>query len=204
MTLYNKYVLPKIVDCACRQTPAEKQREKVIPLAAGEVLEIGVGSGLNLPHYDAGRVARLTAIDPSPEMWAQRAVDVEELPFAVTFLRASAEAMPVDSNSVDTVITTYTLCTILDPLRALAEMRRVLKPGGQLIFCEHGRAPDAGVRRWQNFVNPTWRRFGGGCNLTRDIPALLAAGGFRAEQLEERYIPGWKPASYNFWGTAKP
>lgn len=204
MGLYNKYVLPRVVDWACSQRPNMRQREKVIPRATGNVLEIGVGSGLNLPLYDGEQVERLTAIDPAPAMWDIRSVDPENLPFAFSFLRASAEDLPVDSRSMDTVVTTYTLCTVPEPHKALAEMRRVLKPGGKLIFCEHGKAPDSATQGWQNLVNPLWRRLGGGCNLNRDIPRILASNGFGLDDLETAYIPGWKPASFNFWGTANP
>ena len=117
-------------------------------------------------------------------------------------MQGSAENIPLEDRSIDTVVVTYTLCTIPQAVAALSDMRRVLKPSGQLIFCEHGLAPDEGVRRWQNRVNPIWRRVGGGCNLNRDIPSLLKAGGFRIRAMETMYIPGWKPASFNYWGTA--
>jgi ubiquinone/menaquinone biosynthesis C-methylase UbiE len=204
MGLYNKYVLPKVVDWACRQNPNMRQREKVIPLATGQVLEIGVGSGLNLPMYKPDSVKSLTAIDPAKEIWDVNTIDTDSLGFEFEFIRAFAEHLPIDSNSIDTVVTTYTLCTITDTSKALEEMRRVLRPGGQLIFCEHGKAPDGAIQKWQNRINPLWKRLGGGCNLNRDIPRLLVENGFSMVKLEARYIPGWKPASFNFWGTAAP
>jgi ubiquinone/menaquinone biosynthesis C-methylase UbiE len=204
MGLYNKYILPKAVDWACRIKPHMRQREKIIPLASGHVLEIGIGSGLNLPIYHRENVKHLTAIDPSKKMWDQRVMDTLELPFEVEFIKAFAEAIPLADNSIDTVVITYTLCTIIDAKKALEEMRRVLKPNGKLIFCEHGKAPDRGIQRVQNMINPFWKRIAGGCNLNRDIPQFIENNGFKVTQLETMYAFGWKPASYNYWGTAEP
>ena len=203
MGFYNTYILPKVVDFVCRQKPNLRQREKVIPLATGEVLEIGIGSGLNLPFYHGDNVKHLTAIDPSKAMWNENSVDTQKLPFAFDFVEAYAEDMPVDNNSFDTVVITYTLCSILDTHKALDEMKRVLKPNGKLLFCEHGKAPDKAVQKWQNRINPLWKRLGGGCNLNRDIPMILKDNGFNIDVMDTMYIPGWKPASFNFWGTAK-
>ncbi len=204
MNLYDKYLLPKIVDWTCKQKPNMRQREKVIPLAKGNVLEIGIGSGLNLPMYKKENIDHLTGIDPSIEMWDANVVDTQNLPFDFDFIKAFAENIPADNNSFDSVVTTYTLCTIPDTKKALAEIRRILKPNGQLIFCEHGRAPDKIVRKWQNMINPIWKRLGGGCNLNRDIQTIIGENGFKINNLETMYIPGWKPASFNYWGTAKP
>lgn len=204
MNLYDKYLLPKIVDWTCKQKPNMRQREKVIPLAKGNVLEIGIGSGLNLPMYKKENIDHLTGIDPSIEMWDANVVDTQNLPFDFDFIKAFAENIPADNNSFDSVVTTYTLCTIPDTKKALAEIRRILKPNGQLIFCEHGRAPDKIVRKWQNMINPIWKRLGGGCNLNRDIQNIIGENGFKINNLETMYIPGWKPASFNYWGTAKP
>lgn len=203
MGLYNKYILPKVVDFVCKQKPNLRQREKVIPLATGNVLEIGIGSGLNLPFYQADNVKHLIAIDPSKAMWNENNVDTQTLPFAFDFVEAYAEDMPVDNNSIDTVVITYTLCSILDTRKALDEMKRALKPNGKLLFCEHGKAPDRSVKKWQNRINPLWKRLGGGCNLNRDIPMIIKDNGFKIDAMDTMYIPGWKPASFNFWGTAK-
>jgi ubiquinone/menaquinone biosynthesis C-methylase UbiE len=132
-------------------------------------------------------------------MAAKRA---QNLQFEVDFIGLSGNEIPLEENSVDTVLVTYTMCTIPDLVQALSEMRRVLKPGGELIFCEHGRAPDADIRRWQEQLNPIWKRIGGGCNLNRPIPNLIEQGGFKINNLETMYIPGWRPASYNYWGSA--
>ncbi|MDX1410113.1 MAG: class I SAM-dependent methyltransferase [Saprospiraceae bacterium] len=199
---YTRRVLPKMIDKICALKPTRKQREKVIPLATGDVLEIGIGSGLNLPFYDPDLVRRVVGIDPVPEMWALNTVPLKTLPFTVEYVKASASAIPADAGSFDSVVVTYTLCSIKNLTRSFAEIRRVMKPGAQFIFTEHGLSPDRQVRRWQNGVNPLWKQLTGGCNLNRDIPALLTDHGFRLNQLDTMYIPGWKPACYNFWGTA--
>ena len=203
MGLYSKFVLPKLVHYACGQKSAMKQRGKIIPLAKGKVLEIGVGSGLNIPYYDAKRVDHLWALDPSNEMWAIAQDNACEKHLDAEFIQAGAESIPLDNNSADTVVITYTLCTIPDAQQGLAEIKRVLKPGGRLLFCEHGEAPDGDVRLWQKRMGPAWRFFGGGCHLDRPIPLLLEQSGFRSSDLEMMYIPGWKPACFNYWGTAR-
>jgi len=182
-----------------------KQREKVVPLATGTVLEIGIGTGLNLPYYDGGRVERLIGLDPSEASWKLAGERAAHLDFDVEFIGLSGEHIPLADASVDTVLVTYALCTIPDPITALHGMARVLRPGGSLIFCEHGKAPDGGVCKWQDRINPLWRRLFGGCNLNRDIPQLLDAGGFEVIDLEKIYLPGTpKFAGYNFWGSARP
>lgn len=202
MGLYDRYILPRVIDVTCSSGPATKQRQKLVPSATGDVLEVGIGSGLNLPFYDADRVSRVWGLDPSEAITRRALPAAEAAPFDVELVHAGAEDIPFESDRFDTVVLTYTLCSIPDPVPALREMARVLAPGGRLLFCEHGLAPDSGVRRWQRRVNPVWKRLGGGCHLDRDIPALIRAGGFRVRGVETMYIPGWKPASYNFWGTA--
>lgn len=202
MGIYSSLILPKVIHWTCRQKPNRKQRQKIVPRAAGSVLEIGIGSGLNLPFYDPGQVKSVTGIDPSPEMWKEHETDPAALPFDFVFVQARAEELPFEGNLFDSAVITYSLCTIPDPEAALSELRRVLKPTGTLFFCEHGRAPDPSVEKWQNRINPLWKRMGGGCNLNRDIPALIAGNGFRIARMETMYIPGWKPASFNYWGSA--
>jgi SAM-dependent methyltransferase len=203
MGLYSRYVLPHLVHYACGQKSAMKQRAKIIPLATGRVLEVGIGSGLNIPFYDAGRVSHLWGLDPSPEMWAIARRNARAHHLDAEFIEAGAEAIPLERAAADTVVMTYTLCTIPHALPALAEIRRVLKPGGRLIFCEHGEAPDPDVRRWQARCGPAWRFCGGGCHLDRPIPRLLEDAGFRSRDLQTMYVPGWKPACFNYWGTAR-
>jgi len=173
-----------------------------VPLAEGRVLEVGIGSGLNLPFYVAGKVQHLWGLDPSKELWALAGQTVAQAEFDVEFLQAAADEIPLDDNSADTVLVTYTLCSIPKTLPALEEMRRVLKLGGRLIFCEHGTAPDEGVRRWQNRLNPIWKRVAGGCNLNLPIPSVLGSAGFKIREMDTMYIPGWKPACFNYRGTA--
>jgi ubiquinone/menaquinone biosynthesis C-methylase UbiE len=202
--LYAKYVLPKIVHLTCGQRPVMRQRQKVVPLASGKVLEIGLGSGLNLPYYDASQVTGLWGLEPEPEMTRMAREAAESAAFDVEFIHQSAEAIPLATGTVDSVVVTYTLCTIPDTDAAIKEMRRVLKPSGNLIFCEHGAAPDETVRRWQDRVDPVWKRLAGGCHLNRAIPQIIEQGGFRIETLETIYLPGWRPASFNYWGCAAP
>ncbi len=202
MGLYSKYMLPRVVDFACGLKPNMKQRQKVVPRANGRVLEIGVGSGLNFSFYDPERVTGVVGLDPSVEMFELVGDKTDALPFPVEFVEGVAEEIPLGDHSVDTVLVTYTLCTILDVVAALRDMRRVLKDDGTLIFCEHGLAPDENVRKWQHRLNPVWNKLGGGCNLNRNIPALLQDGGFRIRDMDQMYLPGFKPASFNYWGTA--
>ena len=202
MGLYSKYVLPRVVHLACSARPKMRQREKLVPLASGRVLEVGMGSGLNLSFYDARRVTKVWGLEPSPEMSKMASAAVEAVAFDVEFVSAGGEQIPLDSESFDTVLMTFTLCTIPDAEHALREIARVLKRGGQLLFCEHGAAPDAGIRRWQNRIDPLWRRLAGGCHLNRDIPGLIRRGGFEITRMDTMYIPGWRPASFNYWGAA--
>jgi ubiquinone/menaquinone biosynthesis C-methylase UbiE len=182
--------------------PSMRQREKVVPLARGQVLEIGIGSGLNLPYYDAAKVTKVWGLEPSPEMTRLAHEAVESVSLDVEFIGSPGDEIPLETDSVDTVVITYTLCTIPEPQAALQQMKRVLKPGGELIFCEHGAAPDEAVRRWQDRINPLWKRLSGGCHLNRAIPDVIEQGGFSIKGMETMYIPGWRPASFNYWGTA--
>ncbi len=202
MGLYSRYILPKVINFTCGLKPIMRQREKVVPRAHGRVLEVGIGSGLNLPYYDAAKVTKVWGLDPAPEMMQMAKRAAGSLPFEVEFIGLPGDEIPLEDNSVDTVVVTYTLCTIPDTTPALRQISRVLRPGGELIFCEHGAAPDASVRRWQDRLNPIWKRLGGGCNLNRPIPTIIEAGGFRIKSLDTMYIPGWRPASFNYWGTA--
>jgi ubiquinone/menaquinone biosynthesis C-methylase UbiE len=203
MGFYDKHILPRFINCACGTKPIQKQREKVVPLASGTVLEIGIGTGLNLPYYDSSKVERLIGLDPSEESWKLAGERAAHLDFDVEFIGLPGEEIPLDDDSVDTVMVTFALCTIPDPISALQGMRRVLRPGGSLVFCEHGRAPDASVRKWQDRIDPFWGKIAGGCHLNRDIPALLDGGGFSVQEMSTRYLPSTpRFAGYNFWGTA--
>jgi ubiquinone/menaquinone biosynthesis C-methylase UbiE len=202
MGIYRQYVLPRLVHFACGQNSNMKQRAKLLPRATGRVLEIGIGSGLNIPFYDEDRVDHLWGVDPSREMWSIAQRNAAEHRLDAEFIEAGAESIPLEDNAADTVVMTYTLCTIEQTETALEEIRRVLKPGGKLLFCEHGEAPDATVRRWQDRIDPLWSQLAGGCHLNRPIPGLLRAAGFYSDDMETMYIPGWKPACFNYWGSA--
>ncbi len=205
MGFYDRYILPKVLNWSCGAKPVRRQRQKVVPLAEGRVLEIGIGSGLNLPYYDPAKVERVIGLDPAEEMLTYARRKSGQLPFAVEYLALEGERIPLERQSVDTVLVTYTLCTIPDAIAALEGMRQVLKPGGRLIFCEHGKAPDAAVRRWQHRLNPLWNRIGGSCSLDRDIPALIEGAGFRIDSLDTMYLPHTpRFAGFNFWGSAQP
>jgi SAM-dependent methyltransferase len=205
MGLYERYVVPPLISMACGAGPIRKQREKVVPLAEGVVLELGFGSGHNLEHYDRAKVTRLYALEPAAGMLvrARKVAAASDLP--VEILAETAEALSLPAASVDTVVVTYSLCTIPDGVAALEGARRALRPGGRLLFCEHGRAPDETVRRSQARIEPIWKVIGGGCHLTRDIPAMVGGGGFTIETLQTMYLPGtpqW--AGFNYWGSARP
>ena len=202
MGFYDKHLLPRLVHFTCGLEPAMKQRQKVVPLASGKVLEIGIGSGLNIPYYDSTRVTHLWGLDPSPEMWAIAHRNADRFHLDAEYLESGAESIPLEDASADTVVMTYTLCTIPEPHRALQEIQRVLKPHGKLLFCEHGRAPDRSVQRWQDRLNSVWGKLSGGCNLNRPVPELLAGAGFHSRDLQTMYIPGWRPACFNYWGSA--
>lgn len=202
MSLYERFLLPRLIDLAMQSRPVMRQREKVVPLAAGDVLEIGVGSGLNLRFYDRTRVRRLFALDPSVELGRLARRRAAEAGLTVDWLPFSEDGIPLPPSSLDCILITYTLCTIPAVEEALADMRRVLRPGGRLLFSEHSLAPEEKVRRWQRRLTPTWKRWAGGCHLDRPIPLLLAAAGFQWESPSERYLPGPRPLSYHVWGSA--
>ena len=204
MSLYSRHILPRLLDVACSVEPIARQRAKIVPLAEGRVVEIGIGSGHNLPHYDPSRVRSLVGVDPDAALWERGAARREGLAFPVERLGLSGESIPLDDACADTVVVTYSLCTIADPVRALHEMGRILRPGGQLLFCEHGRAPDGCVARWQRRIDPVWTRLAGGCHMGRDIPGLIRNAGFDLAAAEARYIPGPRVLSYTYFGEARP
>jgi ubiquinone/menaquinone biosynthesis C-methylase UbiE len=202
MNLYDEYFLPHFINCACGMKAIDRQRAKMVPLANGKVLEIGMGSALNLKHYDVDNVEMIWGLEPSAGMRRKAQSNIDQSSIRVEWLDLPSESIPLDDNSVDTVVLTYTLCTIPDWQAALVEMKRVLKPDGQLIFSEHGKAPDVDVQKWQKRVNPVWKKLAGGCNLDRDIPSLIETVGFKIEKLEQRYVKGPKIATYQYFGTA--
>lgn len=203
MSFYEKWILPRLVDVTMRNKEATRYRSQIVPQARGRVLEIGVGSGLNLPFYGAG-VEQICGLDPSEELLSMARKKARASACPVSFLAHSGEEIPLDNGSVDTVVTTWTLCTIPDPVKALLEMKRVLKPGGMLLFAEHGLAPEAGVQGWQQRLNPLWSRITGGCNLNRKMDELIQASGFRIVELKMEYAEGPRPMSYIYSGQAQP
>ena len=205
MSLYGKYILPKLLNGCCSNPPMVYQRKKVVPLAEGDVLEVGIGSGLNLPFYDKAKINKLWGLDPSEELNKMAAEVAKEEKMEVDFIISGAEEIPLPDNKVDTVILTYTMCTIPDVDLANEEIKRVLKPEGKLIFCEHGIAPDENIYKWQKRINPIWKRIAGGCNLHRNIPEIIENSGFNIKEIETMYLPSTpKFAGYNYWGFAKP
>lgn len=201
---YERHILPYVLDLACGIKPAREQRDKIVPHASGRILEVGIGTGLNMPHYDGSKVARIIGLDPALQMHRFARKRIARAGLDVELIGLSAETIPLDDASVDTVLVTYTLCTIPEPVVALKEMRRVLAPDGKLLFCEHGKAPDENARRWQDRLTPMWKMIAGGCHLNRDIPALLSAAGFECRDLQAMYLPGPRPLTYNYWGEAVP
>jgi ubiquinone/menaquinone biosynthesis C-methylase UbiE len=198
---YGKFVLPRIIDFVMNNEDTAKERAKVIPRASGEVLEIAVGSGLNLPFYGSA-VSRLFAVDPSAELLRMAGARRRSTAFPVEFLQRSAETLPFGDASMDTVVVTWGLCSIAKPTDALREMKRVLKPGGELLFVEHGRSRDAAIERWQNRVNPFWRVVAGGCNVNRPIDELVREAGFQIDELETVYLPGPRIMTFTYRGAA--
>ena len=198
---YERTLLPYLLDMSCSMKPIRKQRMKVIPQATGRVLEIGIGTGLNLPFYDRARIKSIVGVDPGLQMHKLALKRSVEAGLKVELIGVSAEKLPVADASFETVVSTYTLCTIPDPVAALKELRRVLVPGGKLLFSEHGRAPDESVHKWQTRLQPYWMKVSGGCRMDRDIPALLEEAGFKP-QVQSRYIPGPRVLSYHYWGEA--
>jgi ubiquinone/menaquinone biosynthesis C-methylase UbiE len=202
MGVYAKYVLPRFIDLSMRNKDAARVRGDWVPRARGEVLEVGIGSGLNLPFYSL-EVQRLYGVDPSAELQRMARARTANAPMKVEFLSQSVEeTLPLSDSSIDTVVMTWTLCSIADPSRALQQMKRVLKPNGLLIFVEHGRAPEPGVAAWQDRLTPVWKRIGGGCHLNRKVDALLVEAGFKIEKLKTTYLPGPRPLTYTYQGFA--
>ena len=201
MNLYAKYILPRLIDLVMRSKADTAERARFVPRAAGTVLEVGAGSGLNIPFYGS-KIERLYALDPSHDLWRLARRRVKNAPFPIEFLPCSAERIPLADSSVDAVVTTWSLCTIPNADTALKEMKRVLKADGHLIFVEHGRAPDPGVRVWQDRLNPVWKWVAGGCNLNRKIDELLVQAGLQFVEIERRYTEAPRVFGYLYTGVA--
>jgi len=203
MGYYAKYILPRLIDLAMRNKDAAHLRAECVPRAQGKVLEIGIGSGLNLPYYSS-QVQHVYGVDPSSELQRMAARKIAAVPFEVSLFPQSAEnRLPLGDQSIDTVLMTWSLCSIPNPEPALSEIRRVLKASGRLIFVEHGRSPDAKVMRWQRRLTPVWKRIAGGCHLDRRIDELISGAGFKISDLQTFYLPGPHPMTYTYKGWAQ-
>lgn len=203
-SFYDRRILPALLTCACSSPPMMKQRAKVVPQARGKVLELGVGMGLNLRFYDPVKVESVAGVDPAAELRARAEAAPRDPRLTLSVSDGTAEALPFEDASFDTVVCTFTLCSVHTPRAALDEARRVLRPGGTFLFCEHGRSPDADVAKWQRRVEPVWKRLAGGCHLTRPIADAIADAGFRLERVESMYVPGTpRIAGWNEWGSAR-
>jgi ubiquinone/menaquinone biosynthesis C-methylase UbiE len=204
MSFYENRILPGLLDKVCSMGQIMDMREKVVPLAKGVVLEVGMGSGLNLPLYNPEQIDFVWGLEPSEGMRRRAQPALATSPVEVRWLGLKGEDIPLEDNSVDTVLLTYTLCTIPDWQTALAQMKRVLKPDGQLLFCEHGRSPHENVEKWQDRITPVWKKFAGGCHLNRPIAELIASAGFQIESLDNLYMNKTpKIAGYMFYGRAR-
>ena len=202
MGLYDRHILPHLIDFACGMGAVMKARSQLVPQARGRVLEIGIGSGLNLSFYDPQRVEVVVGVDPSAEMQALARERAASCQVPVEMIALELGQIQAADASFDDIVCTFTLCTIPDAIAALREMRRVLKPGGRLLFCEHGLAPDLPVVRWQKRLTPLWKPLAGGCHLDRDIPALIGAGGFHIRELSTGYLKGPRPMTHVYRGWA--
>ena len=205
MSIYQDRVLPYLIHLSMRLGNLATYRQRLLSAAEGRILEIGVGSGHNFRYYSE-RANHVIGLDPSPKLlsMARETIRSQAFPFPVELLQASAEAIPLRSGSLDTVVTTWTLCTIPNVTSALAEMCRVLKPDGRFLFVEHGLSPDPAVRRWQDRLTPIWKRISGGCHLNRAISQLVQDAGFRIDRIETGYMKGLQPMTYMYEGFARP
>ena len=204
-SFYDRHILPHVIGYACAAPPIMKQRAKIVPRARGRVLELGIGGGLNLALYDPSQVSAVIGVDPSAELRARAQSAPRADGLNVDIVAGAAEDLPFEAAAFDTVVCTFTLCSVHAPAQALSEARRVLKPGGQLLFCEHGLAPDADVVKWQRRVEPVWKAIAGGCHLTRPVGASVLAAGFTIDRLDTMYLPGApRFAGWNEWGAARP
>jgi len=202
MGLYDRYILPHLIDFACGMGAVMKTRAQIVPLASGRVLEIGIGTGLNLSFYDSTKVTEIVGVDPAAQMQEKARERAAGIGIPVQTVALELGQIQAEDASFDSIVCTFTLCTIPDAVAALREMRRVLRPGGKLLFSEHGLAPDLPVVRWQNRLTPIWKPLAGGCHLNRDIPALISAGGFNIREIHSSYLKGPRPMTWVWRGWA--
>jgi len=203
MGFYGERVLPHVIKLAMRNRQFGSYRERVAAAARGRVLEVGIGTGENLSRFGA-QVSEVIGIEPAARLATMARTAARDAPMPVTVVEASADAIPLDARSIDTVVMTWTLCSVPDPNAALRELHRVLRPDGRLLFVEHGLAPEPGVRRWQHRLTPIWKRMFGGCHLDREMSALIAGAGFHIAQLANGYMRGPRPLTFTYEGCATP
>ena len=201
VNFYDRWVLPPILDLVMQQNQLEKYRHEVVATAYGRVLEVGVGSGLNFPLYSK-QVETVVGIDPSPRLLAIAHRRADAAGVRAEFLQGSATAIPLADSTIDTMVITWTLCSINDPRAALREMRRVLKPDGKLLFIEYGLSPEPGIERWQHRLTPIWCHVAGGCHLDRKMDDLIRSAGFNMIELRTEYATGPRPMTYMYLGRA--
>lgn len=202
MSLYEDYFLPKLLDFCCGMEGFQNKRSQIVPLAYGRVLEIGIGSGLNFDYYNFDQVKEIVGVDPAVSSVAIAKSRAPKFNSKISFIESSAESIDLESESFDCVVIGYSLCTIPDPLKALSESKRLLKPQGSLFFMEHGLAPEDNIRKWQHRLTPGWKKLAGGCNLNRNIEELIEQGGFQFKKLKKKYIKGPKIAAFQYYGQA--
>ena len=203
MGLYRRYVGPRLIGLACSQANITELRQTIIPRASGVVLEVGIGPGLNLAHYDPQKVIKVIGVDPEQGFVELAKERVKASPVPVEIIQAPGERIPLDDGTADTAVLTYTLCSVQDPVAVLREIRRVLKPGGRLLFLEHGRSEETKIAQWQDRLNPLWNVFSCGCQINRDTAQLLSEAGFRIEDADRFYLPGApKILGFHCRGTA--
>jgi len=202
MGIYEKYFLPKLLDFCCGMEGFQNKRSQVVPMAYGKVLEIGIGSGLNFDYYNFNNVTEVVGVDPAVSSVAMAKSRAEKFNSKISFIETSAEVIDLESSTFDSVVIGYSLCTIPEPLKALAEAHRLLKPDGSLFFMEHGLAPEPHIQKWQNRITPAWKKIAGGCNLDRDIEKLIKSGGFKFKDIKKKYIKGPKIAAFQYYGEA--
>lgn len=201
---WDRHAVPRLIKIACGQGQIMKLRSGVVPLAKGRVFEIGCGGGINQEFYDVGAVTHYAGIDPGEKLLEYARAEAEKKGWEADIKAGVGEDIPFENESFDTVVCTYTMCSVEDQAQVVKEMRRILKPGGQLLFLEHGRAPDASVAKWQDRIEPIWKPIGGGCHLTRPITSAVEQGGFKVEKLGETYAPKTpRPMGWMEWGIGR-
>ena len=200
--LYNRYVCPHVINLAMQTKPFRRQREKVIPQASGRVLEIGIGSGLNLDFYDKSKITEIFAVEPDSILLEKAKIKANQNNISLNIQKLTAELLPFENGTFDTVVSTYTMCSIYELDSTMIELKRVLKNDGSFIFSEHGKAPDSNIYKWQKRLNPIQKRIGGGCHLDKDIPKIITNSDFKLQELNSMYIPGPRFLSYHYWGRA--